>query len=169
MRHHIAHALLSIFVITLVVSNVILATQVSALRERTPALINASSPTPSISAIPTLTPFPLPSFGPISKYVKITSLTPSAGVIGTKVTIKGSGFTRTNNTIYFNYHQISGVRGTSTKLVFTVPAYLIYSCSPNLPCPTNLTTPVVPGTYYVRVSNSKGTSNAAIFSVTPQF
>ena len=261
MRSTITHALLSIFVITLVVSNVILATKVTTLREETSALIaaNATSrtdlaiPAPTITSlspdygsvgaqvkihgtgfsaqnntvyfdygqiagiasdtgtslvftVPAHIAYVCPAGGmpcptntwqkvvpraysvavgnaqgksntvaflvtetiPVSKVVKITSLAPSAGTTGIKVTIQGSGFTRTKNTVMFNYHKITGIPSSGAKkLVFTVPAHLVYPCIAGAPCPTNLTRPVIPGTYSVRVSNSRGTSNSVIFIVNP--
>jgi hypothetical protein len=100
------------------------------------------------------------------KTVSVSSLTPSSGVVGSTVTIKGSGFT-SDNTIKFGIGTIIHVAAkSSTSLTFTVPNSLTPACfysEPRCMIATRLTTP---GVYAVSVQNSGGTSNALNYTVT---
>lgn len=106
--------------------------------------------------------------------VYVASIAPESGVVGTKVTIKGSGFTKTDNRV--NFAQLSGdviglenVAATvgsndGTTLVFEVPDGMAPYCPPGNYCPA-VFYEVLPATYRVTVTNERGTSNATIFTV----
>ncbi len=102
----------------------------------------------------------------ISSRVKITSLKPNSGMTGVQVTINGSGFTSTGNTVTFGYNKINGIKSTGKTMKFIVPAYLVYPCLKGQPCPTQNARPTMPGSYPVYVTNSRGSSNSALFTVT---
>lgn len=103
----------------------------------------------------------------VSKKVKIMALKPTSGLPGVQVAILGSGFTRTNNTVWFNYHKIGKLSSNGRTIGFTVPYELVYSCQSNVPCPTSTLKKVIPGDYKVAVQNSRGTSNSLVFTVLP--
>ena len=98
--------------------------------------------------------------------VSIASLSPVSGVIGTSVTIKGSGLMG-DNTVKFGSGVIVHVVSKSyTSLTFTVPSSLTPACfysEPRYMVMSRLTTP---GVYAVVVQNARGTSNALNFTVT---
>jgi len=97
----------------------------------------------------------------------IVTLQPSAGPVGTRVTITGTGFHDTANTINFGPSAYPSVVGQSgTTIVFSIPM------ATNPPC-RNATPPcaiasvlITPGPYALSVTNSEGTSNAITFTVT---
>lgn len=88
----------------------------------------------------------------------ISSITPTAGAVGTNVTVFGSGFSARNNSVRFGSGVISGLYSLDgSSLSFTVPSTLTGFGSQTL----------VPGTYSVSVTNEFGaTSNAASFLLT---
>ena len=110
----------------------------------------------------------------------ITSLSPSSGSVGTQVTIHGSGFDATGNTVSFAASAVgepgqmpnepSVIPDLSSAdgrtIVFDVLSVWRPACSyPPGPCPiANI--PTAPGTYSVSVTNSSGTSNSVGFLVT---
>ncbi|MCX6011810.1 MAG: IPT/TIG domain-containing protein, partial [Chloroflexi bacterium] len=101
----------------------------------------------------------------------ITRLTPSSGPIGTSVTITGTGFSTTANTIKFSSYSFFDVPSSNngTTLTFTVPSQIWNNCrSTDYMCfqtqPAARTT--IPGTYNVTVTNTNGTSNEVEFTVT---
>ncbi|MDB5238625.1 MAG: lipase [Candidatus Kaiserbacteria bacterium] len=98
--------------------------------------------------------------------VSVSSLSPTSGVVGSVVTIKGSGFAG-DNTVHFGSGVIVHVISKSnTSLTFTVPNGLTPACfysNPRCMVMTRLTTP---GVYPVSVQNSRGTSNVVNFTVT---
>lgn len=179
-RKTLVELLLGMFVVTLVLSNVLLASQVVALREQIPFMVSRASALAQERTEPTDTPIPsidslLADVWAASQSVatttkiKISSITPSvgAGPVNSKAMIKGIGFTTTNNTVVFGYHRIPGLKSKGGVIEFTVPSYLVYSCaSSSEPCPTHNVRAVMPGTYPVYVSNSRGTSKPAVFIVT---
>ena len=116
------------------------------------------TPTPTPTPAPQQTPPPssTPTPTPIPADPTITSLTPSLGSVGSIVTIYGSGFTRTNNSVNFGGTQgaVTGLASIDgTTLMFTVPN--VSTCAPVNACA-------------VSVSNTNGTSNALSFTLTQQ-
>lgn len=111
----------------------------------------------------------------------ITSLSPGSGSVGTQVTLHGSGFNASGNTVSFAASNV-GLAGElpnepsvipnlssadGRTIVFNVLSVWRPACSysPPGPCPiANI--PTAPGTYRVAVTNSNGTSNAVNFVVT---
>ncbi len=105
--------------------------------------------------------------GNTSQSLQINSLSPSSGVIGTTVTVNGTGFTG-SNTIMFKGRSIGTVTSQSGQsLSFTVPSYLSPYCSTGMYCPAYVDF-VTPGSYGVQIQNSNGLSNTLNFTVTSQ-
>lgn len=119
--------------------------------------------------------------------ISISGITPGSGPIGAQVTIRGRGFTATNNTVNFGYGAITGLPATyaSTNnypavggsdentgkniysfITFTVPNSLSPACLSSTPSCALVTQTTTPGTYPVSVTNSNGESNALKFTVT---
>jgi peptidoglycan hydrolase-like protein with peptidoglycan-binding domain len=101
----------------------------------------------------------------------IAGLSPSSGPVNTQVTITGSGFTATGNTINFTSSSVSDIvpnlTSNGTTIIFTVPTQNTPACSfASPPCPYAFI-PTAAGTYAVSVTNANGTSNSATFTVTP--
>ncbi len=97
------------------------------------------------------------------------SLSPSSGLVGTMVTIHGSGFAATGNTVTFG-----GLVGPSMKdisspdgkmLTFTVPSTLGPNCKPTEPCPQFIMVITPPHTYSVSVISGDITQNVGTFTV----
>jgi len=87
----------------------------------------------------------------------ISLLSPNVGAVGASVTIFGSGFSTSGNTVHFGNGVITGLGSPDGRSVsFTVPAQI-----------TGYGSQVVGlGTYYVSVTNAAGyTSNAVPFTV----
>jgi hypothetical protein len=122
-----------------------------------------------------------PLTDPVETPSTITFLSPGSGPAGALVTVHGSGFKATDNTVNFAASAlddptqlpnepsvIPDLRSADgTTVVFTVPSFWRPACSysPTAPCPfANI--PTARGTYSVSVSNSSGTSNAVSFVVT---
>ena len=108
---------------------------------------------------------------PIANAVRIYSMTPRSGPVGTLVTIDGTGFTN-DNTIHFGSGVVPHVAmsgqniGGVQKLTFIVPDALTPACyymSPRCLMPSRETSP---GNYDVSVENTNGTSNGVTFTVT---
>lgn len=104
--------------------------------------------------------------------LSISAAYPSQGIVGSPVTLNGTGFS-SNSTVYFGgalvsssmSYPISGLVGGNANLIFTVPQY-ITPCAPNANC-IQLAQQVTPGTYPVYVRNYDGTvSNTINFIVT---
>jgi hypothetical protein len=96
----------------------------------------------------------------------IESLSPSSGRPTASVTVTGSGFGATGNTINFGTGVIPNLSSNGSRLVFAVPTTLIPACAySSTPCPFAQVT-TSPGPYAVSVTNSAGTSNAVTFAVT---
>ncbi len=175
-RRTFSEILLGMSVVTLVVSNVLLASQLVTARERisfqaAPAVAVAQEVTPSSD--PKITSllaevWTLPQSTTSTNKVQIASLAPSvgAGPVNSRVTIKGFGFTFKDNTVIFGYHRIEGLKSNGNTITFTVPEYLVYPCVTGQPCPTQDARKVIPGQYPVYVSNNRGTSRPATFIVT---
>ncbi len=88
----------------------------------------------------------------------ITYLSPASGAVGSMVTVYGSGFSPTGNTVHFGSGVITGVGSSDGRtLSFIVPSQLSGYSSQF----------VTVGTYNVSVSSMNGqTSNAVSFNVT---
>ncbi len=88
----------------------------------------------------------------------ITYLSPTSGAVGTMVTVYGSGFSQTGNTVRFGSGVITGISSYDGRtLSFIVPSQLAGYSSQI----------VTPGVYNVSVSSLSGqTSNALTFTVT---
>ncbi len=104
----------------------------------------------------------------VTRPLSIYSISPTSGVVGSTVTLYGSGFTN-DNTILFGGGAVPHVYAqNSAMLTFTVPSTLAPACTfSNPPCmmqqvPVMLTQP---GNYPVSVSNQNGTSNSLNFTV----
>jgi len=103
-----------------------------------------------------------------TSYLSLASLNPTSGRPGTVVTLSGSGFSSSDNTVHFG---VGGSRNVpaygSTSLQFTVPSYVSpcdliqsgYLCGSPV-------TSVTPGTYPVYVTNNAGATNILYFTVT---
>ncbi len=100
---------------------------------------------------------------------KITSVSPTKAKVGDTVTIVGTGFSSSNNTIYFGPGVITGVESynSGTMLFFTVPAY-INPCDSIISGTCSVgTVPIVPNQYRIVVSNGAGKqTGAATLTVT---
>lgn len=123
--------------------------------------------------------------GTVQDTLSISTITPTSGLVGTSVSIMGSGFT-SNSTVYFggavvgtteiSYGTANGCaqnNGTNSGCVgyspahitFTIPQY-ITPCPPNANC-IQLAQQVIQGTYPVYVRNYDGSvSNTVNFTVT---
>jgi hypothetical protein len=99
----------------------------------------------------------------------ISQLSPTSGLVGTVVTVSGSGFTSSGNHVVtsngFAWANVGSSNGSA--LSFTVPS------SAGVYCPTGgqVACPMVmeqiaAGTYLLDVVNANGTSNQASFTVT---
>lgn len=67
-------------------------------------------------------PYYYPCTNTYSTSVTLSSLTPTVGLPGTTVTVYGTGFDRTNNTVYVGGKTLTGIPSQSgTMLQFTVP------------------------------------------------
>jgi hypothetical protein len=95
----------------------------------------------------------------------IKSIVPTSGIVGTIVTIYGSGFLGTS-TILFGGGPVSATAPTNidTSLSFSVPSSVGADCQPNAPCPMYARL-ITPGTYSISVRNAHGTSNSIEFMV----
>lgn len=98
--------------------------------------------------------------------VSLNRLSPSSGSTGTDVTIFGSGFTSTNNTIIFGGNNIGTANMSNGTLSFEVPDSVGPPPCDGRVCQERPTMLIQPGTYSVLVQNSNGTSNSLNFTVT---
>jgi hypothetical protein len=99
----------------------------------------------------------------------IVQITPTAGPVGTEVTVRGSGFAPTGNTVKFGAGYIRNLTSQGgTTLRFTVPDGLDL-CAPDTaqPCPGSYP-PMTPGDYAVAVTSRGTTSQSITFTVTRQ-
>jgi len=95
----------------------------------------------------------------------ISYLSPTAGQVGTSVTIYGTNFSQWGNTVRFGNGAITNVSSNGSMITFTVPGYLSPYCAGNVVCPMYAQM-VTPGAYPVSVINGTGiTSNGSIFTV----
>lgn len=108
---------------------------------------------------------------------RLVAIVPNSGPIGTQVTIQGSGFTASDNTVIFGagsraypsgsvYPNLTSSNGST--IIFAIPASHDPACKySRRPCPY-ADIPVTPGTYGVAVSNVNGQSNTQNFTVIAQ-
>lgn len=102
----------------------------------------------------------------VSPFAKltITSIEPSQGPVGSRVILRGTGFTPKGNDINFAgvNRAVTGLSSPDGKtLVFTIPAT---PCSPGRVCVQKV---LEPGAYPLSVTNASGTSNSLSFRVVP--
>jgi hypothetical protein len=96
---------------------------------------------------------------------QINLLSPSSGVAGTIVTVYGSGFTPTGNTVVFGQNYIQNISSSNgTVLSFNVPSYINPYCPPGNFCAAYVL-PLSQGVYPVSVSTGYGQSNILNFTV----
>jgi len=110
----------------------------------------------------------------------LVSLSPNSGPIGTRVVVRGSGFSPSGNTISFaavtlenpgempnEPSVIPDLASADGTIAFNVLSVWRPACSypAQGPCPF-ARIPTTPGTYRVSVMNAAGMSNAVMFSVT---
>lgn len=111
--------------------------------------------TPSYPSYPTYPTTPTYPTYPMYPYTQnapyLTSLSVNTGGPGTVVTIWGSNFDTSYNTVYFGSVEVPGVSSNGTSLTFTVPSQ---SSS---------------GITQVKVGNSRGMSNALTFNFTSNY
>jgi hypothetical protein len=134
------------------------------------------APNPKPAPVPTPTPTPKPTPTPTPITVKILSMNPLSGPIGTYINMTGSGFTSTGNTVHFglsnNQPDAMGtiypnISSSNNAIVFQVPAQDNPLCPVTAPyCPIRAPIPITPGTYNLFISNANGTSNIISFTVT---
>ena len=97
----------------------------------------------------------------------ITTLQPLAGPVDTRVTITGTGFSGSGNTINFGasaYPNIVSANGTT--IVFVVPTATNPPCRNATPPCAIVSALITPGMYDLSVTNGGGTSNSIVFTVT---
>lgn len=112
-------------------------------------------------------PAPEPQPGPSAP--SISSMNPTSGKVGTAVTISGTGFSQTGNTIHFGNGVVANVSSTDGKtLSFNVPDAIVPACTLIRPQPCLLAIQItLPGTYPVMVLNASNQStNSVNFTVT---
>lgn len=109
----------------------------------------------------------------------VSSLSPNSGSIGTPVTVTGTSFTVSGNTLTFTPMALAAgatmpnepsvipnVTSNGTTLVFNILPVWRPACSysPPGPCPI-AHIPTAAGTYGVTVTNTNGVSNVATLNV----
>ncbi len=98
--------------------------------------------------------------------MQIDSISPSSGPVGTIVTLKGSNFPTSGNTVHFDITSIENVSSNGSTMSFLLPSYSNPACRyANPPCAL-AQAQIVPGNYGVWVTGPNGKSNALTFSVT---
>jgi parallel beta-helix repeat protein len=89
----------------------------------------------------------------------LVSLAPSFAAVGETVTLTGTGFTTTGNTILFGSGVIPRVESKNgTTLSFVIPQTLDPECAFATPSCKVASQQTVPGTYAISVKNERGTS-----------
>ncbi|MDO8552807.1 MAG: IPT/TIG domain-containing protein [bacterium] len=104
-----------------------------------------------------------------SSQLALSNVTPATGRVGTLVTITGTGFTLSGNTVHFGTGGASNLTSSNngTTLYFTIPAYLSpcdVVAQGNM-CPQYIQQ-VTPGSYPIYVSNAAGQTGTLYFTVT---
>ena len=96
----------------------------------------------------------------------ITSISPTSGAVGSQVTLYGSNFTSTNNTVNFGSGALPALSSSNnSSLTFNVPSSLNLACYYSNPPCLAPSYQVTPGPYAVSVTNANGTSNSVNFTV----
>jgi hypothetical protein len=131
--------------------------------------------TPPAAALnPTSTPPAVPIVTPTSTGISTSTgtgflLSPSSGPVGTVVTIHGSGFAATGNTVTFNSMVGSSMKylpsADGKTLTFTVPSSLGPNCNLKEACPQYIMM-TGPRAYSVSVISGNGTQSVGTFTVT---
>jgi hypothetical protein len=108
---------------------------------------------------------------------QLIAIVPNAGPIGTQVTIQGSGFSASGNTVIFGVGSRAYPSGSvypnhgsdnGSVIRFTIPEHYDPACEySSRPCPY-ATIPTVPGTYTIAVLNNNGQTDTQNFTVTAQ-
>lgn len=100
--------------------------------------------------------------------LSLTSLSPSSGPVGTTVTLHGSGFTSTGNTIVFSSNTAGMSTGFSDRtssdgkaLTFVIPRLIAVGTSPTQPDFI-----VDLGDYQISVTNKNGRTSIQTFTIT---
>jgi hypothetical protein len=116
----------------------------------------------------TQTPTPSPSEVSVLRTPIITSISPQAGKVGTKIIITGSGFDTTKNALHFGNGTSLGISSTNngTTITYIVPKY-IGTCPIYAPLCPGAFILIQPNPYGIYIQNSAGNSNGATFTVTP--
>ena len=86
----------------------------------------------------------------------ISEVSPAFGPTGTKITIRGSGFTTKDNTIYVGYDVLTGTESPNGKTI-------VFTMSPPMPSDIKLPFPLPFGFY---VENKNGLSNEGLYKLT---
>ena len=112
--------------------------------------------------------------------LKIFKLSPSAGPVGTTVTVTGQGFTKTGNQIYFGQgmgrHRPDGTQDNmiatvdspgGTTLTFIIPQTGPSGilCDSQNRCIAVTAIRRLPGTYQMAIENKNGASNTVTFTI----
>lgn len=98
----------------------------------------------------------------------MTSIQPLTGPVGTRVTIVGTGFSGSANTINFGVSAYPNVTSANGTIVFDIPLATNPPCRNVIPPCEIATALITPGDYILSVTTLQGTSNAASFTVTKQ-
>jgi hypothetical protein len=102
----------------------------------------------------------LPSSSPV-----LTSVQPLTGPVGTRVTIVGTGFSDSGNTINFGASAYPNVPSVNGTIMFVIPMAINPPCR-NVTPPCEIATALItPGNYMLSVTTAQGTSNAVTFAV----
>ena len=89
----------------------------------------------------------------------LTTVTPSQALVGDSITLKGSGFSASGNSIRIGEGYLHGVSSAGgTSLTFSLPETLT-RCPPGTPPCLAPAILLVEGTYQVSVVNANGASN----------
>ena len=116
--------------------------------------------------VPVVNPVVLPTYTyPNTGAVSISSLSVTAGPVGSSVTVYGNGFDAIYNNVYFGNVPVAGnIASNGNALTFTVPSNLNANCS-GIGCYYNNQS-TTQGVYQIYVTNTRGTSNSLPFTVT---
>jgi hypothetical protein len=130
-------------------------------RTYTPPRTTSSTPVslpPTTSGTISLSPAPTSTTDRQGR-LTLVSLTPSFAAVGETVTLTGTGFTSTGNTILFGSGVIPRVESKNgTTLSFVIPQTLDPECAFATPSCKVASQQTVPGTYAISVKNERGTS-----------